>query len=331
MNQRQPARTPHPIVVDVLGEPDPARVRAAIRAGLLRQPPETNPKYFYDDRGSELFDAICELPEYYPTRTERKLLERIAEGIASRTRAEEIVELGSGSALKTRVLLDAVARRGRLRRFVPFEFSEGTVRRVAGDLVDEYPGLRVHAVVGDFAEQLEALPTAEHSRLVLFLGGTIGNFRPAEARVFLRTLAARMQPGEHFLLGADLIKDVARLEAAYNDAAGVTTEFNRNVLRVLNRTLGGDFVPEEFDHRAFYDPTHHWIEMRLVSRREQRVHLPGIDLELHFEPGDEVRTEISAKFDRQRMETMLGSSSFELLEWHTDPDQLFALALARRA
>jgi L-histidine Nalpha-methyltransferase len=330
VNEGQPASTDHPIVVDVLGERDPVRVRAEIRSGLLRVPPETNPKYFYDDRGSELFDAICELPEYYPTRTERTLLEEIADGIASRTRAEEIVELGSGSAQKTRILLDAVSRRGRLRLFVPFEFSEGTVRRVAGDLVREYPGLRVHAVVGDFAEQMDALPEAVHPRLILFLGGTIGNFRPPEARIFLEALAARMQPGEYFLLGTDLVKDVARLEAAYDDQAGVTAEFNRNVLRVLNHTLGANFVPEEFDHRAFYDRTHQWIEMRLVSRSDQWVRLPQIDLELHFEPGDEIRTEISAKFDRPRVETMLASCGFELLEWHTDPENQFALALSRR-
>jgi L-histidine N-alpha-methyltransferase len=196
--------------------------------------------------------------------------------------------------------------------------------------VDEYPGLRVHALVGDFVEQLDCLPGAELPRLVVFLGGTLGNFRPAEAHAFLTALADRMAPGEHFLLGTDLVKDVARLEAAYNDSAGVTSEFNLNVLRVLNRSLGADFVPGEFAHRAFYDREQNWIEMRLVSQRDQVVRLPAIDLELRFGRGDEMRTEISAKFDRSRVRTMLDRCGFDLLEWHTDPENLFALSVSRR-
>jgi len=330
MHEARPVGLEGRVTVDLLPQSDPVLALDEIRAGLLRRPPETNPKYFYDDRGSELFEAICRLPEYYPTRTERAMLAAIADGVAARTGASEIVELGSGSATKTRLLLSAVARRGRLRSFVPFDCSAGAIRQLAADLVDEYPDLRVHALVGDFVDQLDCLPEAEMPRLVVFLGGTLGNFRPPEAHAFLSALAARMAPGEHFLLGTDLVKDVARLEAAYNDSAGVTAEFNLNVLRVLNRSLGADFLPEEFAHRAFYDRDQNWIEMRLVSRRDQIVRLPAIDLELRFARGDEMRTEISAKFDRSRVRAMLESCGFELLEWHTDPENLFALSVSRR-
>jgi L-histidine N-alpha-methyltransferase len=197
--------------------------------------------------------------------------------------------------------------------------------------VQEYPGLEVHGVVGDFATQLAALPPARHRRLVVFLGGTIGNFRPPAARDFLRRLGSRMQPGEHLLLGTDLVKDRAALEAAYDDAAGVTAEFNRNALRVLNRKLGGDFDPNAFAHRAVFDAEEQWIEMWLVAQRAQSVRLPALELELRFEPGDAIRTEISAKYDRARVEALLAASGFELSAWETDPSQLFALTLARRA
>jgi L-histidine N-alpha-methyltransferase len=309
---------------------DPARQRALIRAGLAGELPETNPKYFYDDRGSALFEEICDLPEYYQTRTERALLQTIAPQIVARARPSELVELGAGAATKTRVVLDAMARAGRLRRFVSLDVSEGIVRRVAAELVREYPGLRVHGVVADFMEQMGELPaTSGDTRLVLFLGGTIGNFRPAEAHEFLLRLRAHLHAGDFFLLGADLVKDRARLEAAYNDSRGVTAEFNKNVLRVLNGEVGADFDPDGFDHRAFYDIENRWIEMRLVSNRRQTVQLPGIDFEMRFERGSEIRTEISAKHDRASIEALLGASGFELLEWFTDPESLFALTLAR--
>jgi len=334
MSLSRPWPSPEPdpagAVVEVLPAPDPRRELRAVRDGLLRSPRETDPKYFYDDRGSELFELICELPEYYPTRTERLLLQRIAPGIVTRTGAAELVELGAGNAAKTRILLDAMARTGKLRLYVPFDFSEGMLRRVAGELMQEYPGLRVHGVVGDFTESMSELPVGHDSRLVAFLGGTIGNFRPPEAERFLRRAAACMRPGDWLLLGTDLIKDIARLEAAYNDSAGVTAEFNRNVLRVLDERFGADFDPDAFAHRAFYDSEHHWIEMRLVSLRAQRVRIPGLDLDLRFQPGDEIRTEISAKYDRRRVEALLGASGFDLVEWHTDPEALFALTLARR-
>jgi L-histidine N-alpha-methyltransferase len=318
------------IRVDVLPGPRREHVLAEIRRGLLARPPRTNPKYFYDDRGSALFEAICELPEYYPTRTERALLAAVAGDVARRTGAAELAELGPGSALKTRLLLDALAARGHLRLFVPFDWSAGMVRRVAQELVREYPQLHVHAVVGDFVEQLDALPRSSGPRLVAFLGGTIGNFRPDEARRFLGGVASRMAAGEHLLLGTDLVKPTARLEAAYNDSAGVTAEFNLNVLRVLNDVAGADFVPERFAHRAFFDREQSWIEMRLVSQARQDVHLLALDLRLALAPGDEILTEISAKYDRPRVEHLLAASGFDLEAWYVDPENLFALSLARR-
>ena len=314
-----------------LASQDPVEVRAGIRRGLMRAPREIAPKWFYDDAGSELFERICALPEYYPTRTERALLKAIAPDLVARTGATELVEMGPGAATKTRLLLDAMSEARTLRRFVAFDFSDGMVRRVARELVREYGGLHVVGVVGDFMEQLPELPADDAgARLVAFLGGTIGNFRPAEARDFLQRVAARLRPGDSFLLGTDLVKDPARLEAAYNDSAGVTAAFNRNVLRVMNRMLDGDFDPDAFRHRAFYDASQHWIEMRLVSERSQTVLLPAIELELHLRDGEEIRTEISTKYDRPRVQQLLGGSGFRLLEWFTDPEELFALSLAQR-
>jgi L-histidine N-alpha-methyltransferase len=332
MKSRQAMRAGTTTIDVLLQEREPADVLAEIRRDLLRTPREIAPKNFYDDRGSHLFEAICELPEYYQTRTESALLRLHAERIVQRTGACELVELGAGSAIKTRWLLDAMARAGRLAEYVPFDFSEGMVRRVARELADEYPGVHVHGIVGDFVQQLDQLPPARHrDRLVIFLGGTIGNFRPEEARDLLARLATRMRPGEFFLLGTDLVKDPARLEAAYDDAAGVTAQFDLNVLYVLNRLLGGDFEPSTFRHRAFYDRERRWIEMRLVSTRAQIVHLPAIDLVLHLAAGEEIRTEISAKYDRPSATRLLGDAGFAMVEWYTDPENLFALSLARRA
>jgi L-histidine N-alpha-methyltransferase len=300
-----------------------------LRAALQRSPREIPSKYFYDDAGSELFERITELPEYYQTRTERALLTAIADRVAAVTRAEELVEIGAGAATKTRVLLDAMQRAGTLRLYVPFDVAEGTTRRVAEELTDEYPGLSVHGVVGDFMAHLEAIPDGDR-RLVIFLGGTIGNLRPAGAEAFLRQLHDAMQPGDFFLLGVDLVKPVARLEAAYNDAAGVTAEFNRNMLRVVNRLTGGDFDPAAFRHRAFYDRARCWIEMRLVAERPQQVHLPALGLGFTLAPGEEILTEISAKYDRPRAEALLTKTGFQPLEWYTDPEGLFGLSLSRR-
>jgi L-histidine N-alpha-methyltransferase len=323
------------------------RDRAELRAALLRSPREIPSRFFYDDLGSWLFERITELPEYYQTRTEHDLLLAIAGRVAAASQASQLVEIGSGAATKTRVLLDALKRAGGLRLYVPVDFAEGTVRRVAEELTAEYPDLAVHGIVADFGEDLSPLPSLNGSgsahpdsrardaagggRLVIFLGGTIGNLLPREAQVFLARRHREMSPGDHFLLGVDLVKPVARVEAAYNDAAGITAEFNRNILRVANDVAGGgDFDPGAFTHHAFYDAGRRWIEMRLRSDRRQRVHLPGVGLELELAAGEEIRTEISAKYDRASAEALLAEAGFEPVDWFTDPDQLFGLALARR-
>ena len=306
--------------------------REELREALAETPRRIPSKYFYDDRGSELFEAICELPEYYPTRTERGILERRAGEIARRSGASELVELGSGAATKTRILLDAMDEAGTLEVYVPFDVSEAMVRRVARELAEDYPRLRVHGVVADFLSHLGEVPRLHEGgrRLALFLGGTIGNLTPEQSKEFLRQVSASLDRGDFLLLGTDLVKDPAVIEAAYDDSAGVTAAFNLNALSVVNRLTGGDFDPAGFRHRAFYDTERHRIEMRLVSTREQTVTLPELDLALDFAPGDEILTEISTKFDRPRVEAMLAEAGFELIDWLTDPDELFALSLARK-
>ncbi len=299
--------------------------------GLTRPFKELPPKHFYDARGAELFDQICELPEYYPTRAEREILEARSDQIARLTHAVELVELGSGTAAKTRVLLDALANAGTLERYVPVDVTESMVRECAEALTDEYPGLRVHGVIGDFERHLDCLPPAVGPRIVAFLGGTIGNFPPGSRRRFLREIASLLGPEDHLLMGTDLVKDPEVLQAAYDDAQGVTAEFNRNVLRVLNRELEADFDPDDFDHVALFDAEHEWIEMRLRARREHTTHVRGLDLRVHFDAGEELRTEISAKFTPERLRADLGAASLELVRWLTDEDGLFALTLSRPA
>src|SRR4030081_2969037 len=269
--------------------------------GLTRPFKELPPKHFYDARGAELFDQICDLPEYYPTRAERAILEQASEEIAALTGAVELVELGSGTASKTRLLLDALHAAGTLRRYIPVDVTESMVRECARELTAEYPGLRVHGVIGDFERHLDRIPPAEGPRIVAFLGGTIGNFPPGSRRRFLRQIARLLGPEDHLLMGTDLVKDPRVLEAAYDDAEGVTAEFNRNVLRVLNRELDADFDPADFDHVALFDPQHEWIEMRLRARREHTTLVRGLDLPVHFDVGEELRTEISAKFTPARL------------------------------
>ncbi len=297
--------------------------------GLTRPFKELAPKHFYDARGAVLFDRICEQPEYYPTRCERAILEADAEAIVAVTGAAELVELGSGTAAKTRVLLDAMAAAGTLERYLPFDVTEAMVRDCAEALVAEYPGLRVHGVIGDFERHLGQVPPAEGPRLVAFLGGTIGNFPPGSRRRFLRELASLLGPDDHLLLGTDLVKDPQVIEAAYDDAAGVTAEFNRNVLHVLNRELGGNFDPERFDHVAFYDAHHEWLEMRLRAREAHTVTLTALDLSVPFHAREEMRTEISAKFTRERLEGDLAAAGLELAGWHTDPQERFVVSLSR--
>jgi L-histidine Nalpha-methyltransferase len=296
--------------------------------GLTKPFKELPPKHFYDSRGSELFDRICELPEYYPTRAERAILEHHAADIVEAAGAEELLELGSGYATKTRVLLDAMSDAGTLRRYLPFDVAESVVRRTAEDLIDAYPGLRVHGVIGDFERHLDRVPPSKGPRTVAFLGGTIGNFPPGSRRRFLRGIAAGLGPDDRLLLGTDLVKDPEVIRRAYDDDAGVTAEFNRNLLHVLNRELGADFDPSGFEHVALFDAEREWIEMRLRAVRTAAVTIPALELEVTFAAGEEVRTEISAKFTRERLESDFAAASLRLVGWWTDPDDLFALSLA---
>jgi L-histidine N-alpha-methyltransferase len=300
--------------------------------GLTRPFKEMPPKHFYDARGSELFERICELPEYYPTRTERAILEAEADAIIDGTGAGELVELGSGSAEKARILLSAMERAGTLRRYVPFDVSERTVQEAARQLVEEYDGLRIHGVIGDFQRHLDRVPDADDGpRIVALLGGTIGNFPPGTRRGLLRQIGTLLRDQDRLLLGTDLVKDPAVIEAAYDDADGVTAEFNRNVLHVINRELDADFMPDAFDHVAFFDRRHEWVEMRLRACRPCSVLIADLGLRVEFAAGEELRTEISAKFTRARVEDDFRAAGLGLDRWYTDPDGLFALSLAARA
>jgi L-histidine Nalpha-methyltransferase len=301
------------------------RMAEEVREGLSRALKELPPKYFYDERGSALFDQITELPEYYPSRCEREILNRHAPEIVSG--AAELVELGSGTASKTRALLYAMAGAGNLRRYVPFDVDESVVEACTDELVGLYPGLDVHGVVGDFEHDLHRVPEGER-RLFAFLGGTIGNFYPDERVDFLAKIRALMLPEDRLIVGTDLIKDRSILEAAYNDSEGVTAEFNRNVLRVLNEGLEADFEPEAFEHVAFFDEANSWIEMRLRANGAQRVRIEGADLELTFADGEEVRTEISSKFTVEAVDRELDEAGLRLERFFTDEGGLFGLALA---
>lgn len=318
------------VQVDVHLRPeDLARDLAAdVADGMSRTPKELPPKWFYDARGSGLFDAITRLPEYYPTRAEQAILAARADEIAGLARADTLVELGSGTSAKTRILLDALTRTGTLARFVPFDVSETTLRTAAAAIAREYR-IEVHAVVGDFAHHLDLVP-AGGRRLVAFLGSTIGNLRPEERARFLARIAAGLGPTDAFLLGVDLVKDPRRLVAAYDDPAGVTAAFNRNVLRVVNRGLRADFVPERFTHVARWDPDEEWIEMWLHATGPQVVRVEDLGLEIRFADGEGIRTEISAKFRRERVEAELAAAGLVLQAWWTDPHGDFACTLSRR-
>ena len=299
-----------------------------VREGLSSPFKEIPPKYFYDERGSKLFEAITDLPEYYPTRAERAILDARADDIVAAAEPTTLIELGSGAAAKTRVLMDAMREAGSLETYIPVDISEEITRRVAEELVAEYGDLRVHGIVSDYETHLERVPR-EEGALIAFLGGTIGNFRPGPRRSFLARIASLMYPGDRFLLGTDLVKDVAVLEAAYNDSAGVTAEFNKNVLHVLNRELGADFDPECFEHVAFFDAENEWVDIRLRSLAEQFIDLTGLDMRTHFARNEEMRTEISTKFTRERLEASYADAGLEIVEWWSDPDDLYALSLAR--
>jgi L-histidine N-alpha-methyltransferase len=314
-----------------LGGADERSLADDVLDGLTRPFKELPPKHFYDARGAELFDRICELPEYYPTRAERAILEQNSHELAALTQAAELVELGSGTASKTRVLLSALDEAGTLRRYVPVDVTESMVRECAAELTVEYPGLQVHGVIGDFERHLGEIPEPVGPRIVAFLGGTIGNFPPGSRRRILREISRLLGPEDHLLIGTDLVKDPRVLQAAYDDAQGVTAEFNRNVLRVLNRELDADFEPDDFDHVALFNAEHEWIEMRLRAKREHTTLVRGLDLPVHFDAGEEIRTEISAKFTAERIEGDLATAGLELVRLFTDPDELFALTLSRLA
>jgi L-histidine N-alpha-methyltransferase len=304
-----------------------AGMLADVARGLQATPKELASKYFYDEEGSALFDAITRLPEYYPTRTERGILVARADEIAARSGADTLIELGSGTSEKTRLLLDALHRRGALRRFVPFDVDEATLRSAASAVAEEYPGVAVHAVVGDFERHLALLPRGGR-RMIAFLGSTIGNLTPEQRAGFLAGVVAQLEPGDTFLLGTDLVKDVGRLEAAYDDSAGVTAAFNRNLLHRLNRDLDADFVPDGFEHVAVFDTEREWIEMRLRSTVDQVVTVAGLDLTVRFSAGEEMRTEISAKFRPDGLTSELTVAGLRLLALWTDPASDFALSLS---
>ena len=324
--------TREPIAIDVhLPEGGPlAGLAVDARMGLSAPFKELPPKYFYDERGSILFEEITRLPEYYPTRAERAILDRHGEEVVAAAEPSTLMELGSGSAVKTRRLLDAMRDAGSLEAYVPVDISEEITRHTAGQLVEEYPGLRVHGVICDYETHLERVPR-EPGGLIAFLGGTIGNFQPQIRRSFLARIASLMYPEDRFLLGTDLVKDRDRLEAAYNDSAGVTAEFNKNVLQVLNRELGADFDPAAFVHLAFWDELNSWIDIRLRSLARQTVTIPTLGMEVEFADGEEMRTEISAKFTRDQLEAVYREVGLEIVDWWTDPEDLFALSLASRS
>ena len=303
-------------------------LRADVAAGLTASPKWLPPKWFYDARGSELFELITELPEYYPTRSERRVLTDHAADIARLTGARTLIELGSGYSTKTRLLLDALAARGTLEAYVPMDVSASALAAAADHLAADRPGLRVHNIVGDLTRHLGHLP-AGPGRTVAFLGGTVGNLEPAERAAFLADLRGVLRPGEHLLLGTDLVKSPEVLVPAYDDAKGVTADFNRNVLRVLNHRLNADFDPDGFAHVALWDAGHEWIEMRLRARWPMRVTIPPLGLVVDLASGEEIRTEVSAKFRREGVEKELAEAGFALDEWWTDPDGLFGVSLAR--
>ncbi|MDQ0597232.1 L-histidine N-alpha-methyltransferase [Streptomyces canus] len=301
-----------------------AALRADVLRGLTRTPKTLPPKWFYDAHGSELFDRITELPEYYPTRAEREILLARAAEIAAASGARTLVELGSGSSEKTRYVIDALSD---LHTYVPVDVSESALTQAGHALIAERPGLNVHALIADFTAEL-TLPGTPGPRLVAFLGGTIGNLLPAERAEFFTSVRALLSPGDALLLGTDLVKDENVLVRAYDDAAGVTAAFNKNVLTVVDRELGADFDPGAFDHVALWDAENEWIEMRLRSRTAQTVKIPALDLAIDFAAGEELHTEVSAKFRKEGVRAELSAAGLELAHWWTDEQGRFALSLS---
>lgn len=303
-------------------------LRTSVQLGLTATPKWLPPKLFYDARGSEIFNEITRLPEYYPTEAEREIILGRAGDVAAQTGARTLVELGSGSSEKTRALLDALTAHGTLRRFVPVDVSATAVAEAGEEIAADYPALAVDGVVGDFTEHLELLP-GEAPRVVALLGGTIGNLPPEERGKLFRQLHQMLAPGGWLLLGADLVKDEQTLVRAYDDAAGVTAEFNRNMLQVLNNELGADFDVAAFDHVARWNPEREWMEMRLRARRAMRVRVPGAGLEVAFEAGEELLTETSAKFRREALGAELADAGIGVERFWTDVAGRYSLVIAR--
>jgi L-histidine Nalpha-methyltransferase len=305
-----------------------AALRADVAHGLTSAPKQLPPKWFYDAYGSELFEEITRLPEYYPTRAERQILTTRADDIARATGARTLVELGSGSSEKTRLLIAALTARSRPLTYVPVDVSESALRGAGEVLLADHPGLTVHAMIADFQTGLALPSELPGPKLVAFLGGTIGNLLPAERARFLSSVRSLLAPGDALLLGTDLVKAPAVLVAAYDDARGVTAAFNKNLLTVLDRELGADFHPADFDHIALWDADREWIEMRLRARTAVTAKIPALDLAVDFAAGEELRTEISAKFRREGVGAELGAARMEPRHWWTDEKGRFALSLA---
>ncbi|WP_331732769.1 L-histidine N(alpha)-methyltransferase (plasmid) [Streptomyces sp. NBC_00015] len=304
-------------------------LRADVTRGLSASPKQLPPRWLYDALGSDLFLKITELPEYYPTRSERAILTQRAAAIADITGARTLIELGSGSSDKTRLLLNALEERHNQITYAPVDISASAMKQAVAALSADYPDLTMTPLVADFTTSL-TLPPLPGPRLLAFLGGTFGNLLPDERAVFLRSTRSRLAPGDRILLGVDLVKDPDRLRAAYDDAAGVTAAFNLNVLTMLNRELRADFDPDAFEHVAVWDPHHEWIEMRLRSRREQTVTLDDLGLHVSFASGEYLRTEISSKFRPRRLASELSAAGLHVTNWWTDPDGLYGLALVAR-
>ncbi len=298
-----------------------------VRDGLTSTPKQLPPKYFYDGRGSDLFDQITRLPEYYPTRTEAAILGTYAEEIAALSAATTLLELGSGTSEKTRRLLHALSEAGTLERFVPFDVDPVVLEEASATIAREFPGIEIDPEVGDFEKHLRELPRHEGT-MIAFLGSTIGNMDPAQRSTFLAGVRDVLAPGDTFLLGLDLVKDIDRLEAAYDDEQGVTAAFNKNVLAVMNNSLGANFDLAGFDHVAQWNPGGEWIEMRLRSTRDQQVRLADLNLDVPFAAGEEMRTEISSKFRREAITEELQVAGLEVAHWWTDSQEDFAVLLA---
>ena len=315
--------------VDVHLGPDDldTALRADIREGLTSTPKDLPPKWLYDTRGSDLFDQITRLPEYYPTEAERSILLAHAADIVGRAGAGTIIELGSGTSDKTRALLDAAVAAGTLDRFVPFDVSETFLREASLMLAERYPGVQIHGVVGDFDRHLDRLPSGGR-RMVMLLGGTIGNYPPVERKGFLTEIVRGLAPGDHVLLGTDLIKDVARMEVAYDDPQGVSAAFAKNVLTVINRELDASFDPDAFEYVARWDADNEWIDMGLRSRWEQLVAVDALDLVVPFAAGEVMRNEVSTKFDRDAFGEELAAVGLDVVEWYLDDAEDFGVSLS---